>query len=151
MVTIPLPGAPLLLLLRRRRSRSLSPLGLSPRCQVTASAPPPAACNSRPTYARRPAPPPPARPGPGARPPRPAPASGPAMHPPPPRQRPLRAPPPPGPAGTTHLPRAAAPAHRRCRARSNAARRSAALTWWCNIVCGGRKGPPLFLQPCWGD
>lgn len=110
MVTIPLPGAPLLL---RRRSRSLSPLGLSLRCQVTASAaPPPTAGNSRPTCARRPAPPPPpAHPGP----PRPP---VPATRPLPPRERPLRAPPPhrprlrrrparPAPADLSHLPRPA--------------------------------------------
>lgn len=83
MVTIPLPGAPLLL----RRSRSLSPLGLSLRCQVTASAPPPTACNSRPTCARRPAPPPPPAPALAARPP-----PGPAWPGPGPRDAPVASP-----------------------------------------------------------
>lgn len=56
-------------------SRSLSPLGLSLRCQVTAPAPPPTACGSRPSRAHRAAPAP--HPGPARprRPPRPGPRS----------------------------------------------------------------------------
>lgn len=57
MVTIPLPRAPLLLLASaaggRCCSRCRSPLGPWLRCQITGTAPPPPACNSRPTCARR--------------------------------------------------------------------------------------------------